>query len=53
MEEREGDVGVQKGERGRERLEEMGGMMREREEVRKWMRPSYWDGGRAGGRGFK
>lgn len=26
------------------------GMMREREEVRKWMRQSYWDGGREGGR---
>ncbi len=26
-------------------MKEMGGMMREGKEVRKWMRRSYWDGG--------
>lgn len=45
MEEKEEDVDVWRGDRRREGLEEMGGMMREGEEVRKWMRQSYWDRG--------
>lgn len=37
---------VDRGREGRrEGLKEMGGMMREGEEVRKWMRQSYWDRG--------
>lgn len=48
MEEKEEDVDVWRGDRGREGLKEMGGMMREGEEVRKWMRQSYWDRGEGG-----